>query len=199
MSESSVRQEDCAEFRRLLGQVSDGDEDALARMLPLVYDELHRMASGYLRRERFDHTLQTTALVHEAYVRLAGQEDLGWKNRAHFRAIAATTMRRILIEHARSRGRKKRGEAPERVLLEDALAIAPAPRVELQAHRLGRSLGSSSSTASRRASSSCGSSPDLSVEETAEVLSISKATVKRDWAMARAWLRRELEGGELVP
>jgi RNA polymerase sigma-70 factor, ECF subfamily len=198
MAESSLRKEDGGGFRRLLDRASDGDEEALARMLPLVYDELHRMASGYLRRERRDHTLQTTALVHEAYVRLAGQEDLGWKNRAHFRAIAATTMRRILIEHARSRGRKKRGEAPERVMLDDTLAIAPAPRVELQA--IDRAL-------TRLELLDCQQArigelrffADLSVEETAEVLSISKATVKRDWAMARAWLRRELEGGELAP
>ena len=145
-----------------------------------------------------DHTLQTTALVHEAYVRLAGQEDLGWKNRAHFRAIAATTMRRILIEHARSRGRKKRGEAPERVLLEDALAIAPSPGVDLQA--LDQALTRLDLLDRQQARIvELRFFADLSVEETAEVLSISKATVKRDWAMARAWLRRELEGRGLVP
>lgn len=194
----NAEREERLEFSRLLDQASGGNQDALAQMLPLVYDELHRMASVYLRRERREHTLQTTALLHEAYVRLAGQEDLGWKNRAHFRAIAATTMRRILIEHARARGRKKRGEAPERVLLEDTLAIAPTPSIDLEAiDQALRRLEAFDRQQARIVELRFFA--DLSVEETAEVLSISKATVKRDWAMARAWLRRELEGGELIP
>jgi RNA polymerase sigma factor (TIGR02999 family) len=161
-------------------------------MLPLVYDELHRIASAYLRRERREHTLQPTALVHEAYLRLAGQDDLDWKNRAHFRAIAATTMRRILIEHARARGRKKRGEAPERVALEDTVALAPAPRVDLEA--IDQALVRLEDLDRQQARIvELRFFAGLSVEETAEVLSISRTTVKRDWAMARAWLRRELE------
>jgi RNA polymerase sigma factor (TIGR02999 family) len=184
--------DDSRAFRQLLSDASSGNADALARMLPLVYDELHRIASAYLRRERREHTLQPTALVHEAYLRLAGQDDLDWKNRAHFRAIAATTMRRILIEHARARGRKKRGEAPERVALEDTVALAPAARVDLEA--IDQALVRLEDLDRQQARIvELRFFAGLSVEETAEVLSISRTTVKRDWAMARAWLRRELE------
>jgi RNA polymerase sigma factor (TIGR02999 family) len=192
MDPSPIGGDDSRAFRQLLSDASSGNADALARMLPLVYDELHRIASAYLRRERREHTLQPTALVHEAYLRLAGQDDLDWKNRAHFRAIAATTMRRILIEHARARGRKKRGEAPERVALEDTVAIAPAPRVDLEA--IDQALVRLEALDPQQARIvELRFFAGLSVEETAEVLSISRTTVKRDWAMARAWLRRELE------
>ncbi len=198
MDESLAERADHTEFHRLLGEARDGNQAALAQILPLVYGELHRMASAYLRHERRDHTLQTTALVHEAYLRLAGQDDLGWQNRAHFRAIAATTMRRILIEHARARGRKKRGEAPERVALEDTLAITPSPTIDLEA--LDQALSRLEILDRQQARIvELRFFADLTVEETAEVLSISKATVKRDWAMARAWLRRELEAGGLLP
>jgi RNA polymerase sigma factor (TIGR02999 family) len=192
MEPSPIGGADSRAFRQLLSDASSGNADALAMMLPLVYDELHRIASVYLRRERREHTLQPTALVHEAYLRLAGQDDLDWKNRAHFRAIAATTMRRILIEHARARGRKKRGAAPERVALEDTMALAPAPRVDLEA--IDQALVRLEDLDRQQARIvELRFFAGLSVEETAEVLSISRTTVKRDWAMARAWLRRELE------
>jgi RNA polymerase sigma factor (TIGR02999 family) len=185
-------------FRQLLEQASGGDAEALARILPIVYDDLRRLASGYLRHERRDHTLQTTALVHEAYLRLAGQDDLGWKNRAHFRAIAAQTMRRILVEHARARATKKRGEAPQRVQLDDELAVSTSPTVDLQA--LDQALDRLATLDAQQARIvELRFFAGLTVEETAEVVSISKATVKRDWAMARAWLRRELERGEEWP
>jgi RNA polymerase sigma factor (TIGR02999 family) len=184
----------CSEFQGLLGEASQGDQDALARILPIVYEELHRIASAYLRHERPDHTLQTTALVHEAYLRLAGQDALGWKNRAHFRAIAAQTMRRILIEHARARGRQKRGGAPHRVVLHDNLALADAPGIDLES--IDQALTRLQLLDAQQARIvELRFFAGLSVEETAEVLSISKTTVKRDWAMARAWLRRELEDG----
>ena len=180
------------EFRRLLDQVGAGDQGALARVLPLVYQELRRLASGYLRRERRDHTLQTTALVHEAYLRLAGQDDLGWQNRPHFRAIAAQTMRRILVEHARARGRKKRGTSPQRVALEDVHALSAAPSVEIQA--LDEALGRLAVFDSQQARIvELRFFAGLTVDEAADVLGVSNATIKRDWAMARAWLRRELE------
>jgi RNA polymerase sigma factor (TIGR02999 family) len=183
---------DSTRLRRLLGEVSEGDPAALAQIVPLVYDELHRIASAYLRRERRDHTLQTTALVHEAYLRLAGQEDLGWKNRAHFRAIAAQTMRRILIEHARARGRVKRGGAPHRVVLEDRMALASTPSIDLE--NLDEALTRLEALDKQQARIvELRFFAGLSIEETAEVLSVSAATVKRDWVMARAWLRRELD------
>ena len=181
-------------FPHLLEQSTGGNQDALSALLPLIYDELRHIASSYLRHERPDHTLQTTALVHEAYLRLAGQQDLGWKNRAHFRAIAATTMRRILVEHARARGRNKRGGSAERVVLDDAVALTASGPIELVAvdqalTRLEHLDRQQAQIVELRFFAG------LSVEETAEVLSISATTVKRDWAMARAWLRRELDGG----
>jgi len=180
------------DFRHLLEQASGGDADALGRILPLVYDDLRRLAPGYLRRERRDHTLQTTALVHEAYLRLAGQDDLGWKNRAHFRAIAAQTMRRILVEHARARATKKRGETPQRVLLDDQLAVTNGSMIDIEA--LDQALTRLALLDTQQARIvELRFFAGLTVEETAEVVSVSKATVKRDWAMARAWLRRELE------
>jgi RNA polymerase sigma-70 factor, ECF subfamily len=183
------------EFRTLLEQTVRDEPRALARMLALVYDELRRMASAYLRHERRDHTLQTTALVHEAYLRLAGQTDLGWKNKAHFRAIAAQTMRRILIEHARARGRKKRGSAPQHVALDSELALASTPTIDLEA--IDQALVRLEALDRQQARIvELRFFGGLTVEETAEVLSISKTTVKRDWAMARAWLRRALEDDE---
>jgi RNA polymerase sigma factor (TIGR02999 family) len=181
-------------FPHLLAESTGGNQEALGHLLPLIYDELRRISSAYLRHERRDHTLQTTALVHEAYLRLAGQHDLGWKNRAHFRAIAAKTMRRILVEHARARGRKKRGAAAERVVLDDAVDLTSSGPLELAVidqalTRLERLDPQQARIVELRFFAG------LSVEETAEVLTVSRTTVKRDWAMARAWLRRELEGG----
>jgi len=186
------------EFRRLLDEASGGSREALARLMPLVYDELRRMASGYLRRERRDHTLQTTALVHEAYLRLVGQDDLSFENRAHFRAIAARTMRRILVEHARARGAVKRGGPRRRVTLQDTLALAAAPRIDLQAldEALERLAGLD---AQQARIVELRFFAGLTVEETAEAVGLSPATVKRDWAMARAWLRRELARAHSTP
>jgi RNA polymerase sigma factor (TIGR02999 family) len=186
------------EFRRLLDEASGGSQEALARLMPLVYEELRRMASGYLRRERRGHTLQTTALVHEAYLRLVGQDDLSFENRAHFRAIAARTMRRILVEHARARGAAKRGGSRKRVTLEDTLALAPSPRLDLQA--LDEALERLAALDAQQARIvELRFFAGLTVEETAEAVGLSPATIKREWAMARAWLRRELARGRSAP
>lgn len=180
------------EVSRLLEAASAGDADALAKIVPLVYDELRRIASAYLRRERSDHTLQTTSLVHESYLRLVGQADLSWRNRAHFRAIAANTMRRVLVDHARAKSAQKRGGG-QRVALEDDAGITSARSIDVQAvdEALTRLAGLDPQQARVV---ELRFFAGLSVEEAAMALGISTATVKRDWAMARAWLRRELRG-----
>jgi RNA polymerase sigma factor (TIGR02999 family) len=164
----------------------------LAELVPLVYDELRRLAHAYMQRERPGHTLQTTALVHEAYVRLAGQESLSWQNRAHFRAIAAETMRRILVEYARARNAVKRGGGQQRVTLEDNTIGLDAQSVDLEAlDQALRRLAEIDPRLVRIVEFRFFAG--LTVEETAEVMAISTGTVKREWATARAWLRRELQ------
>ena len=161
-------------------------------LLNLVYDELHRQAHRYLRREPAGHTLQTTALVHEVYLKLSNQKNIRWESRSHFLAIAAKLMRQVLIDYARSKHRAKRGGAKERVSLENALTInAGEANFDLLAldealTRLAVKEEYLAKIVELRFFSG------LSIEETAEVLCISDSTVKRDWAMAKAWLRREL-------
>src|SRR5438128_2083321 len=170
---------------------SGGNKEALDELIPLVYDELRRQAARYLRHERAGHTLQTTALIHEAYLRLIDQKNVHWQNRAHFFGIAAQLMRRILVDHARTRKRAKRGGSDIRVPLEDAMAIARAPQLDVVAldealNRLAEIDEQQGKIVELRFFSG------LTVEETAEVLGISPATVKRDWSMAKAWLHREI-------
>jgi RNA polymerase sigma factor (TIGR02999 family) len=170
---------------------SEGDKEALDKLVPLVYDELRRQAARYLRRERVGHTLQTTALIHEAYLKLVDQKNVHWQNRAHFFGIAAQLMRRILVDHARTKKRAKRGGSDIRVSLADATAIAKAQDLDVVAldealERLARIDEQQSKIVELRFFSG------LTVEETAEVLAISPATVKRDWSMAKAWLHREI-------
>jgi RNA polymerase sigma-70 factor (ECF subfamily) len=170
---------------------SNGDKDALDALMPVVYDELHRQASRYLRRERVGHTLQTTALIHEAYLRLIDQRNVHWQNRAHFYGIAAQLMRRILVDHARTRKRAKRGGSDLRVSLSKADVFAKVRDLDIVAldealERLALIDEQQSRIVELRFFSG------LTVEETAEVLSISPATVKRDWSMAKAWLHREV-------
>lgn len=187
-----------SEVTGLLRRWGGGDREALDRLMPLVYRELHHMASRYMTKERGGHTLQSTALVHEAYVRLVDQRVADWQNRAQFFGLAAQAMRRILVDHARARGRAKRGAdapriavetvdalpAPDRIVVEDALAVDVALNKlqafdALQAEIVElRFFGG------------------LTVEETAAVLSVSPGTVKREWALARAWLHRELTGSD---
>lgn len=184
------------QITQLLVQLSDGDRSVVDQILPLVYNELRRMAQGHLRRERADHTLNATALVHEAYLKLVDQRDVTWQNRAHFLGIAATAMRRILINYAKGRLAEKRGggmpvvtfneelmgggsRADDLVTLDEALA-----RLQVLNERQGkvvelRFFGG------------------LTEEETAEALGVSVPTVKRDWRVARAWLGKELGASNL--
>ena len=177
----------------LLKEWSAGDRQALDRLTPLVYEELRHQAARYLRRERPDHTLQTTALIHEAYLRLIDAKDVNWQSRAHFFAIAANLMRRILVEHARRRDADKRGGSQVRVQLDEALAVANEADVDLLAidealDRLAAIDPQQARVVELRFFSG------LSVEETAAALGVSPKTVKRDWSVARAWLRREIGG-----
>lgn len=179
----------------LLGQWRSGDAQALERLLPLVYRELHRVAGRYLRRERSDHTLQSTALVHEAYLRLAGPEAPEWRNRAHFFGVAANLMRQILVEHARARHAAKRGGHAVKVSLEDAPDLPVAIDLDVLAlddamQRLALMDPQQAEIVELRFFGG------LSVEESAEVLGISPATIKRDWSSARAWLYREMTEAE---
>lgn len=172
---------------------SQGDKEALDKLVPLVYDELRRQAARYLRRERVGHTLQTTALIHEAYVRLVDQKNVHWQNRAHFFGIAAQLMRRILVDHARTKKRAKRGGSDIRVSFSEATLKAKDQDLDIVAldealERLAKLDEQQSRIVELRFFSG------LTVEETAEVLSISTATVKRDWSMAKAWLHREISG-----
>ncbi len=181
---------------RLLLDWSNGDQEALDKLIPAVYDELRRLASRHLRRERPGHTLQTTALIHETYIRLVDQRHVRWQNRAHFFGIAAQLMRRILVDHARSRHRAKRGGSAVRLTLGEAMNVAAGQEVDFVAldealNRLAEIDPQQSRIVELRYFSG------LSIEETAEVMGISPATVKRDWSMARAWLHRELSRGEV--
>ena len=171
----------------------DGDQEALHKLTPLVYQELRRVAHGYMVHERRGHTLQTTALVHEAFVRLVNVREIGWQSRAHFYAICARTMRRILIDFARSRQYQKRGGEAVHVSLDNALGIVPQPAVDLV--KLNDALDALSQLDPRKSQVvELRFFGGLTVEETAEVLKISPETVMRDWKMAKAWLAREPSG-----
>jgi RNA polymerase sigma factor (TIGR02999 family) len=180
------------EITRMLQKWSGGDRDALDALLPLVYTELHRQASSYLRRERRNHTLQTTALIHEAYLKLINQREVNWQNRAHFFGIAAQAMRRILVDYARERHREKRGGIGENLPLEEAALIVSEERsVDLVA--LDEALTRLAEFDERQARIvELRYFSGLSIEETAEVLHISPSTVKSDWNVAKAWLRHEI-------
>ncbi|MBI1874888.1 MAG: sigma-70 family RNA polymerase sigma factor [Acidobacteria bacterium] len=176
----------------LVERARDGDERALATLMPLVYDELRRLAAAYLRRERPGQTLQATALVHEVYIRLLQDSQLAWQNRAHFFGIAARSMRQILVERARARRAEKRGGERVRVTLDPGL-VAAAPRsfdLEVLDDALTR-LGALDPDLARVVEVRFFGG--LSIEETAEALSVSPATIKRRWSLAKAWLMRELE------
>ena len=185
-----------AEVTRLLVELRSGNPEAEAKLIPLVYQHLHRLAASYMRGERPDHTLQTTALVNEAYLRLVPQKETGWRDRAHFFGVAARLMREILVEHARARHAGKRGGKAEKLSLDQALEFSPARSRELieldvALECLGRLDPQQARVVELRFFGG------LTVEETAEVLGISPRTVKRDWAVARAWLHGELsEKGE---
>jgi RNA polymerase sigma-70 factor, ECF subfamily len=179
---------------RLLQEWQEGSAAALERLMPLVYDELHALASRYMSRERSDHTLQPTALVNEAYLKLAGQREADWQNRSHFYGIAAQLMRRILVDRGRRNGRIKHGRDVTRLSLEDADPAAANPDpidvlvLDTALSRLEAFDAQQGRIVELRFFGG------LSIQETADVMRISPGTVKRDWTVARAWLYRELAG-----
>jgi len=177
----------------LLRAWGEGDEAALEQLLPIVEAELRRLARAYMARERRGHTLQTTALVNEAFLRLADARRVRWQDRAHFLGISARLMRRVLVDHARARGYQKRGGGAQRVALDDAVGAAPPLDVDLVA--LDRALEALTQVDERKSRViEMRFFGGLTVEETAEALHISTDTVKRDWRLAKLWLLRELEG-----
>jgi RNA polymerase sigma factor (TIGR02999 family) len=186
-----------SEITQLLHAWRRGDQLALEQLTPVVYQELHRMARHYMSREREGHTLQTTALINEVYLRLVKVKEVEWQDRAHFFAVSAQLMRRILTDFARSHRYQKRGGGAPHVSLDEALNVSPEPAVDLVAleqalTRLGQADARKSKVVELRFFGG------MTVEETAEVLQISSETVMRDWSMARAWLLRELDGGTSV-
>jgi RNA polymerase sigma factor (TIGR02999 family) len=182
-----------AALTELLRAWSDGDDGALAQLTPLVETELRRLARGYMGRERRGHTLQPTALVNEAFLRLTDARQVRWQDRAHFLGISARLMRRVLVDHARSRGFRKRGGGAQRVTLDEGLVASPEPALDLVA--LDRALETLAAADARKGRViELRFFGGLSVEETAEVLHVSPQTIKRDWRLAKLWLLRELDG-----
>jgi len=179
------------QISNLLQRWSEGDSEALDELMPLVYGELRRMARRYMRQQPPDHTLQTTALIHEAYLRLVGREEKRWENRAHFFGVAAQAMRHILIDYARGRNRGKRGGGGQRVQLDEAMTICPERSAELVA--LDEALTELAKLDDRRSKVvELRFFGGLTEEEVAEVLKVSPRTVSSDWSLARSWLLREL-------
>jgi RNA polymerase sigma factor (TIGR02999 family) len=179
------------EITRLLADWSNGDRQALEKLTPLVYDELRRLAARYLRQERSDHTLQSTALVHEAYMKLVGQNNVRWQNRAHFFGIAAQMIRRILVDYARARRAEKRGSGVDALSLDEAIALPGGKDLDLVA--LDDALEGLAKIDERQSRLvELRFFTGLTIEETAEVLQMSVATAKRDWVSAKAWLAREI-------
>jgi RNA polymerase sigma factor (TIGR02999 family) len=182
------------EVTGLLRAWGRGDEEALQKLMPLVYEQLHAAAHRYMGGERRGHTLQTTALIHEAYLRLVDIRNIKWQDRAHFFAVCAQLMRRILIDFARSRGYQKRGGAAQHINFDDALLVTAQPDVNLVAvdealSRLAQLDPRKSQVVELRYFGGLG------IKETAEVMKVSADTVMRDWKLAKVWLLRELSGG----
>lgn len=183
------------EITQLLQAWRQGDERALDKLTPQVYRELHRAARRCMSGERDGHTLQTTALINELYLRLSNLKPIDWRNRAHFFALCARQMRRILTDQARARQSHKRGDGAKAISLDDALIISPEPTADLVAvddalNQLAKVDDRKSQVVTMRFFGG------LSVEETAEVLKVSPETVARDWRLAKAWLMRELSGNK---
>lgn len=188
---------DSGEVTQLLKAMHGGDSRAAEHLLPLVYNELHRLAQAYMRRERPDHTLQATALINEAYLRLIG-EDIDWNSRAHFIGLAAHVMRQVLVDYARAHSAQRRAGGLQRVEMEDGLAIAPERLDEVvwldeALQRLAAENARQAQVVELRYFGG------LSVEEIAGILEVSPRSVKRDWSLARIWLFRYLRPGEAVP
>jgi RNA polymerase sigma factor (TIGR02999 family) len=179
------------EITQLLKDWGDGDRSARDQLMPLVYEELRRMAHQHMRKERPGHTLQTSALVNEAFVRLVDQSNVKWQNRAHFFGIAAQMMRRILVDYARSRRYAKRGGGAPEISLDEALTVSDERSSEVVA--LDEALTRFAGVDERKSQIvELRFFGGLSIEETAEVLAVSPGTIMRDWTLAKAWLRREL-------
>ena len=179
---------------RMLEEWNDGKREAINDLMPLVYDELHRQAKRYLRRERQGHTLQTTALIHEAYLKLIGQQNVEWEGRTHFYAIAAQAMRRILVDYARTQKREKRGGDNIPLPIDEAMQIAGKDEKTVDLLALDEALVRLAARDERQARVvELRYFADLSLEETAAALGISRATAALDWSMAQAWLFRELK------
>ena len=180
------------EIPKLLVAWGDGDQSALADLTPLVYEELHRLAHNYMGRECAGHTLQTSALVNEAYLRLIDWKNVRWQSRAHFFAVSAQLMRRILVDFARSRGYQKRGGGMRVVPLDDAIIVSENKGPDLVA--LDEALCALAKLDARQSQMvELRFFGGLTIEETAEVLKVSEGTVRRDWSLARSWLHRELD------
>jgi RNA polymerase sigma factor (TIGR02999 family) len=179
---------------QVLRELCEGEGDAPARLMPLVYDELRKLSQAYLKYERPDHTLQATALVHEAYIRLVDWENVTWQNRAHFFAVAAQVMRRILVDHARGKNAQRRGGGAAKLSLDEAVSFSQKREVDLVAlddalHSLALLDEGQSKIVELRFFGG------LTIEETAEALRVSPATVKREWTMAKAWLYKTIVRG----
>lgn len=178
---------------QLINKAQSGDKESLDKLLPLIYDELRRVAANQLRAERENHTLQATALVHEAYLRLLEQHEVDWQNRAHFFSIAAEMMRRILVNYAIQRNAKKRGDGITRISLDDAISFSSNNDEDLDLVSLDaalKRLAEFDETQARIVELRFFGG--LTVEEVAEVMNISESTVKREWKMAKAWLKTQL-------
>ncbi len=183
------------QITQMLVDWGNGDQAALEKLTPLVYNELHRLARRYMGRERPGHTLQTSALVNEAYIRLIDWKDIQWQNRAHFFAVSAQLMRRILVDFARSRNYAKRGGAARNVSLDEAMVVSREKGADLVA--LDDALDSLARLNERQSRVvELRFFGGLELEEIAEVLKVSVGTVRRDWSLARAWLHRELSNAQ---
>lgn len=181
----------------LLSGMAAGDASAAEKLIPIVYEELKRLARRYMRREKANHTLQTTALVHEAYLRLVGQQAVIWQGRSHFFGVAAQMMRRILTDHARRKLRLKRGGSTEALPLDEALVFSPEHSEELV--KLDEALDRLAQLDTRQSRVvELRFFAGLSVDEAAESLGVSPKTVKRDWSVAKAWLHAELRGRDAI-
>ena len=179
-----------SEITILLNRINDGDGKAPEQLLPVVYQELRKLAHGYLQNERPDHTLQATALVHEAYIRMVDWENVSWQNRAHFFAVAANIMRKILVDYARQKRAQKR-DFGQKIALDDAISFSDENELDLiNLDEALNNLGKFDLLQSRLVELRFFGG--LTIEETAHVLNISESTVKREWRFAKTWLQREL-------